>query len=326
MPEPTVAISTSNSTNPRRAYPHVLKFVTETPWAIVPEKLEAIADVLTHRLMNAPLTPRAFEDDEDWGGPSLKASTPAALYQVVSNVAVIPMIGVVAKRMNLFSEISGGTSIEKVSAAFRMAMADPAVSAIVLQIDSPGGSVYGVEELGDLIFEARGNGKRIVAQADDLAASAAYWIASQADELVVTPSGEVGSVGVVAMHVDYSGALEQEGIKVTFIHAGANKVEGNAYEPLADDARAFIQTRIDDYYRSFTDAVARGRGVTAATVRKDFGQGRVYGSDQAKKLGMVSRIGTLAETIDRLQQQRPRTKKAQAAAHADMAQAINKAT
>lgn len=89
-------------------------------------------------------------------------------------------------------------------------------------------------------------------------------------------------------------------MKVTFIHAGEHKVEGNAYEPLDDEAKAFFQSRVDDYYGMFVDAVARGRGVSPATVRRDFGQGRVYGGREAVQLGMADRIETLDAVVDRL--------------------------
>ncbi|MGQ0589316.1 MAG: S49 family peptidase, partial [Sphingosinicella sp.] len=222
------------------------------------------------------------------------------------------------------TEISGGASLRQASRRLAGALADPAVTAIVLEIDSPGGSVYGVEEFANEVFAARAR-KRIVAHANALAASAAYWIAAQAEQFSVTPSGEVGSIGVVAVHVDYSEALKAEGIKITYVHAGEFKVEGNPAEPLNDAAQAFIQQRVNEYYEMFLAAVARGRGVGKTTVRKDFGQGRVYGAEQAKAAGMVDRIEPLTELIRRLQP-RSRANQAALAAHADIAEAILKAS
>lgn len=301
-----------------RTYPHIVRFITQHPWAILPEKLQAIAEFLSHRLTSGPLPRRAMEDDETADGTAISIAAAAGpSFGRVGSVAVLPLMGTVAKRLNMLSEFSGGFSIESWQRSFRAAVNDPDVSAILVQIDSPGGSVYGVQELSDEIFAAREQ-KRIVAIADDLAASAAYWIGSAATEFVVTPSGEVGSIGVVAMHVDYSKALETEGVAVTYIHAGENKVEGNPYEPLGEDAKAFQQSRVDDYYRAFTKAVARNRGTTVAEVNKSFGQGRVFGADHAKSVGMVDKIGTLTETLERMQ---PRSRTRARAAESALADA-----
>ena len=130
-------------------------------------------------------------------------------------------------------------------------------------LDSPGGSVYGVSELADEIMNARAQ-KPVIAIANSLAASAAYWIGCSASELYVTPGGEVGSIGVWQAHFDYSQALAAEGVTPTLISAGKYKVEGNPYAPLGEDALGFMQSRVDDYYAVFTKSVARGRGVPIA--------------------------------------------------------------
>jgi len=200
----------------------------------------------------------------------------------------------------MMSDFSGGTSIQKLTAAFRDAMADDAVGSIVFQIDSPGGSVYGVKELADEIYEARGQGKQIIAVADPMAASAAYHIASAADEIVVLHSGEVGSIGVLAAHVDYSEAEEKCGVKTTLISAGKFKVEGNPYEPLTDDARAAIQSDVDDYYELFVDAVARNRGVSAQDVITGYGEGRCLTAKNAVAAGLADRIDTFDNVISGL--------------------------
>lgn len=289
---------------------YLIQLVNEHPLAILPVKLQQIEAFLQYRIAGGP-------------APQYQAAAGSG-YRVSGGVAVIPIFGVISKRIGMLEEMSGGASIDSVMAKFREAMADPSVTSIVLQIDSPGGSVYGIQEAATEIAAARGQ-KRIVAHADAMAASAAYWLGTAADEFVVTPSGEVGSVGVVAMHVDYSGALETDGVKVSYIHAGEHKVEGNPYQPLGEDARAFMQQRVDEYYEAFVGAVAKNRGIKAATVQKEFGQGRVYGAQQAKAVGMIDRIATLSETIQSLM---PRAKRrtAQAQAEASIAEAILKAS
>ncbi len=140
----------------------------------------------------------------------------------------------------MLMESSGGTSVQGVARQFRAAMADPDIGRVILDVDSPGGQVGGVEELAREIYQARGQ-KPVTAIANGLAASAAYWIATAADEFVVTPSGQVGSIGVFGMHQDVSAALEKDGVKVTMVSAGKYKTEGNPFEPLTDEARAAMQ-------------------------------------------------------------------------------------
>jgi signal peptide peptidase SppA len=201
--------------------------------------------------------------------------------------------------MNLMTAMSGGTSTEQFGKAFQAALVDPEVSAIVIDIDSPGGSVFGVAELGRLIYDARGQ-KPVIAQANSLTASAAYWIASQSDEVVVTPSGEVGSIGVIAHHQDISVAEEMQGVKDTLVTYGNNKAIANPFEPLSESAQAYLQKRVDEYGAMFDQAVARGRGVSVGKVRGEFGQGLMFGAEEAVKLGMADRVGTLQQTLDRL--------------------------
>ena len=181
----------------------------------------------------------------------------------------------------------------------RQALADESVSQILIDIDSPGGSVYGVAELADEIVAARAQ-KPIVAIANSLAASAAYWIGCSASEFYVTPGGEVGSIGVWQAHFDYSQALAAEGVTPTLISAGTYKVEGNPYAPLDPEAQAFMQSRVDDYFLTFSKAVAKGRGVPIAQVRNGMGQGRVLGADAALEQNLVDGIVTLDEAIRKM--------------------------
>lgn len=169
---------------------------------------------------------------------------------------------------------------------------DPEVGTIVLEIDSPGGVVTGTQEAADAIFEARQT-KRVVALVNPLAASAAYWIASQAHEIIAVPSADVGSVGVFMMHADCSGMMEASGIAPTFIFAGQYKTEGNPFEPLTAEARDFLQGEVDGIYRQFIRAVARGRDVPTSKVEADFGQGRTFTADVARKAGMIDRVATI---------------------------------
>ncbi len=214
-------------------------------------------------------------------------------------VAVIHIHGPITQRNSLMSMIFGGTSTLGISAALRQALADPDVGSILLDIDSPGGTVSGVPELAAEILAARGS-KSIVAVANSFAASAAYWIASAADEIVVTPSGEVGSIGVVAVHMEQSRRLEKEGITPTIMRAPANKFGGNPFEPLSEETRDHIQSQVDEFHAMFVAAVAKGRGVGVGQVRGGFGQGRVVLAKEAVKLGMADRVATIEQTVARM--------------------------
>jgi signal peptide peptidase SppA len=284
-------------------YSHIVSYVLNTPWAITGEKLLTIMDVLAYHVAGNKLT--AEEIQQRIGAAQRPTS------RATGAVAVLPLYGVIAQHAGLMTESSGGTSTDQFSRDLRAALADSQVGAIVIDVDSPGGTVNGVEELSAELYAARGN-KPIVAVANSLAASAAYWIASAADELVVTPTGEVGSIGVLAAHEDDSAYWESQGVRTTLISAGKYKVEGNSYEPLTEEARAYLQERVDDYYDLFVRAVARNRGAGVQEVRNGFGEGRVVGARQAKALNMVDRIETLDATIDRLQSGRRSRARAQA--------------
>jgi signal peptide peptidase SppA len=276
-------------------YPHVLKAVFDTPWAITPEMLGIIAEVARFRAEGG-----VFTEDEIQQRIAAQTRGPRRGAQQGGSVAVIPIYGVLSQRLNLMSALSGGTSVEQLTSQFRSALADPDVAAIVFDIDSPGGAVDGIEEFATEIREARGQ-KPISAVANTMAASAAYWLASQADEVIVTPSGSVGSIGILAVHQDFSQANEKAGVKTTVITAGKYKAEGHEDLPLSDEAVAYVQGQADEFYAMFVGAVAEGRGVSEEKVRgADFGEGRMLLARAAKASGMVDRIETLDAVIARL--------------------------
>jgi signal peptide peptidase SppA len=275
-------------------YRHILNLVAATPWALLPAKLAVILDFLSLRASGVRLS---AEEIQERIGAARQSATGA---RQSGSVAVLPLMGTLIPRASMMSEASGMTSLERWTADLRQAIADPAVGSVVLDVDSPGGSVFGVQEAADAMRSFKSAGKPIVAVANQMAASAAYWLASQADELVVTPSGEVGSIGVIAAHEDLSAALEREGVKVSLITAGKYKGEGSPFEPLSEDTRGYLQSRVNDYYRSFVAAVARGRGTTAEAVRDGYGQGRMMGAKQAVQAGMADRVATLDRVIGEL--------------------------
>ena len=271
-----------------------------TPWALMPERLNAVSAVMARWSSHAPATTEVLAGI-DTDKVTREARRQSATSVSGGGIAVLPLYGVITQRGNMIEDVSGPGSVstQKFAAALRQALADESVSQILIDIDSPGGSVYGVAELADEIVAARAQ-KPIVAIANSLAASAAYWIGCSASEFYVTPGGEVGSIGVWQAHFDYSQALAAEGVTPTLISAGTYKVEGNPYAPLDPEAQAFMQSRVDDYFLTFSKAVAKGRGVPIAQVRNGMGQGRVLGADAALEQNLVDGIVTLDEAIRKM--------------------------
>lgn len=272
----------------------VRRYVSETPWAIMPEMLAVIVDVVAFRAAGGRLT---AEEIRQRIGVESFAQRPARA-TVKGAVAVLGLRGVIAHRVEALDDVSApaGTSTQSFTRRFRDALADDAIGKILIDVDSPGGTVDGVPELADEILRSRGQ-KPVVAVINTLGASAAYWIASAADEIVMTPSGQVGSIGIITVHEDLSVFFEKKGIKTTLISAGEHKVEGNPFEPLGDRAREHLQERVDAFYSMFVGAVAAGRGVKVEAVRGGFGRGRMVGMNEALAAGMIDRIATFDEVM-----------------------------
>ena len=181
------------------------------------------------------------------------------------------------------------TDYSDIRASVRRALADPSVRTIDLVIDSPGGSVLGLPETADVIHAAN-RVKPVRAFVGGIAASAAYWLASQASTITLTPSGETGSVGVLDISVDISKALESGGIKVNAVSSTPEKIERAPFVPLSDDARAHMQAGVDRWYGDFLSAIRRGRGARV-NANSNFGGGRMLAAREALSLGMVDFIG-----------------------------------
>lgn len=276
-------------------YTRILSYVASTPWAILPDKMSEILSVLAFRAAGYGFTP---EEIKARIGGGRDPSAPKAQ----GGVAIIPLRGTIAHRMGTLDESSGGMSAERFTAMVQAATADESLGALLLDVDSPGGTVTGIMEAADAVFAARET-KRVVAVANGAMASAAYWLASQAHEVVAIPSvfdNTIGSIGVFAVHQDLSAALEKEGIKVTLIKGGANKAENNPFEPLSDDAKAHMQAAVDAAKAQFVKAVARGRGLTPSAVVSQYGDGRAFNAKDAKAAGLIDRIATMDEVIGKL--------------------------
>jgi signal peptide peptidase SppA len=274
------------------SFDHLLSFVIEHPWNLTPAMLTVVAEIIARRVAEGHTDP-----DEIAAAVSNRRDTPQPRR---GNVAVIPVHGVLGPRMNTFSQMSGGTSYQKLTEDIRAAASDPGIATIVLDIDSPGGSVAGNAELAAEIMQARTK-KPIIAQAEYTMASAAYQIAAAATEISAAPSARIGSIGTYSIHDDLSSALAHRGIKRTFISAGEGKVDGHDAGPLSDGAHARMKKAVDDAYSTFVTNVVHGRGpkITAEMVRNDW-KAHVYSAADAKALGMIDRVATLDQTLSRL--------------------------
>lgn len=216
-----------------------------------------------------------------------EATLPSTSGRGQNKTAIIPIQGVLTKDGPRYY----GTNYDTITTAAEAAGADPNVKRVILSVDSPGGNVTGLPETAAAIAQLA-KIKPVSAIVEGLSASAAYYITSQAHDITVTPSGEVGSVGVRMMHVDISKMLEDAGYKVTEIHAGNFKTEWSPFKPLTDEAKADMQTRLDEMHVDFISAVSTGRGARATDEIKAnrFGEGRVFSAIAAKAHGMVDHI------------------------------------
>lgn len=267
--------------------------IINAPWAITPDMLSEIQGIYARHMRGDKIDLQNLS-----AATGITFDNQPKSYYVQDGVAVISVDGVIAKKMNMMTKISGGTSTDLVARDFNAALSDRAVEAIVLAIDSPGGTVDGTPELAQLIASARGV-KPICAVTDGMMCSAAYWIGSAADCINISSEvAMVGSIGVVTQHTDISAAEAKQGIKTTEIYAGKYKRIASQYAPLTPEGRASIQDGIDHVYSVFVDTVAANRGTDAADVISRMADGRVFHGSQAIEAGLVDGVATLAETID----------------------------
>jgi len=273
---------------------NVLSYVGRSLWAIHQDKWTQMLPALVRHAKGVKLTDdeiRAFMDDDD------RDTAPTSTKK--GAVAIIPVRGVIAHRMNALGMSSGGASCESIGAMIDSVKDDPNIREIAYDFDTPGGSVTGLQELAAKMFALRGV-KKQTAIVNGLCCSAGVHLASQCDEIVSIPSGMTGSIGVFSAHQDLSDLLKKEGVTITLIKAGKYKTENNPFEPLTEEGKADIQAKVDEAYAIFVRDVARGRGVTPAAVRGGYGEGRTLTAKDAKAAGLIDRIATMDETLARL--------------------------
>lgn len=221
----------------------------------------------------------------------------AAVYENLNGVAVIPVVGALVHRAGPSASASGSQGYAGTQNLLMEMAADPKVRGIILDLDTPGGEVGGVHELGEAIREVS-EIKPVWAIANSIAASAGYWIGASASKFLATPFARVGSIGVVTMHMDMSKAAEKRGVVVTFVHAGRNKVAGHPFAALDEETRDRMQTLINETYDQFVSHVASARGLDEGAIRAT--EASIYSAKEALDLGLVDGISTLGQAIEQM--------------------------
>lgn len=259
-------------------------------WAITQEAMSAFVDALAGSLESTP--------NAAIGNDSAPANNPP--YVMDGPVAIIPVKGALSKNGLEFWGIQWLASMRAIAAAIMQAAEDPNVCAIMLDVESPGGTVDGVEELAGAVAAAS-LAKPVFAYADGLMASAAYWASCHAREIAASATSRVGSIGVVLMHREYSRALDQNGITVNILAAGHFKTAGNSAQPLSDEMKAYIQSGIDDVYEMFLAAVSAGRGVSREQAL-GMADGKIFLAGTAQSTGLIDRVCSRAEFMNHIKE------------------------
>lgn len=272
----------------RNAVPRVWAAAIATAWAVLPEKLPVILEIAAreNELDIAAIESRI--------GKSLNSVRPGVSIPPGTNIALVSVEGVIFPRASLFSMFSGGASCDDIARDFTAALDDDSIGAIVLNIDSPGGDVNGVAELAGMIYAARQQ-KPILAYVRDLGASAAYWVAAAASEIIVAPTAQVGSIGVVGT---VANPHERGTSSIEFV---SSQSPNKRPDPTTDLGKQRIQARIDALANVFINTVAEYRGVTAEHVVNGFGQGDVFVGQLAVDAGLADAVGSLDSVVAKAQ-------------------------
>jgi capsid assembly protease len=253
------------------------------PWAITETALQTILEIATR------------ENESPQAVAAKLGRNLQNTYSVMERdgVAIIPVTGPLFRYANLFTSISGASSYELIARDFTVALENPQIKGIIIDIDSPGGEVNGVSELSNMVYAARGK-KPVVAYASGDAASGAYWIASAADEIVVSETSALGSIGVVGMYRGKSGKQSED------VEIVSSQSPHKRLDPQTDEGRARLQLRIDSMADVFISTIARNRDVAPQIVQTHYGGGDVMIGARAVEAGLADRVGSLEQLIQEL--------------------------
>lgn len=280
---------------------HVLEYLTTNRWAMERNVLDRFVGIIERHLNGQKLEGSEIEAIVE------KRDRDVEIQDARNDggVAIIPISGVIAPHARMVNGMSQprGTSVAAIRKHLRSALGDPTVHTVLFDVESPGGSVQGIDELAAEIHSARSR-KRIVAHTDSLMASAAYWIASQANEIYSTRSADVGSIGVYAVIDDYSKRYEQYGVKTHVVSSGGHKGAGVQGTEITSEHLAEFQESVNAINDIFVAAVAAGRQVDAKEVRAAWNNGKTWLGDKAASMRLVDGIATFEGLLARLQKER----------------------
>lgn len=290
-----------------RTLAHLADQVLNRPLLLAPEKLSVVMAALDGRLgfdAADALTPIPDASRFIGSRTDRKNGAPLSYSRTDNGVAIIPLVGSFVNRGAYIGASSGLLSYEGVAHQLRQAGADPKVRTVILDMESGGGQALGAFETACAVRDLAA-AKPVTAVVNGMACSAAYAIASAATRIITTESGISGSIGVVLLHVDREAAMTKAGLKPTFIHAGAHKVDGNPYQALSDDVRAGLQAEIDTLMSMFVSCVAAGRkNLTEAAVRAT--EARTFMGQEAVTAGLADEVGSFESALAALSGDRNR--------------------
>lgn len=271
-----------------KSYNRIAQAITAEPWAITREYLSLIEGIVD-RAESGDKLPNADVFD----AAAKQVAKDKEVY-VSGNTVVVPVLGVISPRINLFSMISGGTSVTELRRNLDKAMAMP-YQTVILHIDSPGGNAQGIPEFSDLIDRAvKTSGKTIVACCEGIACSAAYWIASKCDEIYASKATIVGSIGVIASFYDSTRAYQNQGLDPVTIRSSELKGSGNGH--ITPNQMASMQKRVDELYAMFKAEVRMGRpGIDIEAVST----GETWLGEEAKRLKLIDGVATLEQVVEK---------------------------
>lgn len=269
--------------------------VLNRPLLLHPDKVELVLHVLQGRI-GLDRMGALGSDANRFVGSYRRQDGQSGTLRIQNGVAILPIVGSLVNRGAWIGANSGLVSYEGIAAQLREALGDPEVSAIMLDIDSPGGEATGMFTVANLVREIN-KVKPVVAMVNDVAASAAYGIASSAREIIVSPTSMTGSIGVVLTHLDRSGELAQKGVHPTLIYAGKHKVDGHPFGALSETVKADLQGEVAKFYDQFVGLVAQGRMGRMSDIQIRGTEARTYIGADAVEIGLADRVASLDEVL-----------------------------
>lgn len=263
-----------------------MDWIASHPWLMTQDALEQVI-AIAERTNDV----QAFQALQSQDGKRMDNSRAV---EMRGDVAIIPITGPIFRYANLFTQISGGTSTDMLAKDLAAAINNPAVKRIVLDINSPGGEATGINEMGDMIRDARGR-KQIDAYIGGIGASAAYWLASPATNVYADRTALIGSIGVVMQYKDTKARDEREGTRMLEFVSSASP--NKRLDPADEEGAASVQAIVDALGEIFVSVVARNRGTTVTNVKQNYGKGGVMLAEQALRVGMIDGLSSLEKVI-----------------------------